>query len=97
MGLALGLPLADVARMSCAELGIWRAYRERHGFPADRQMWATVNAGAYAGAVWGGKASPGDLLPRFERPSARKPISAKPEEIEAVKAWFDRRCVANGE
>lgn len=88
LALALGLSLAGVARLSAAEVSVWRAFRSRYGFPADRLVWATAMGASYCGAVWGGKAKPDDLIPEFD-PVARR---AAPDDIAAVKAWFDGRA-----
>lgn len=66
---------------------MWRAFRQRFGFPADRAEWAAANAGAYVGSALGGKAKPSDLVPQF-RPSGAI-HETTPADIEGVKAWFD--------
>jgi len=86
VGLALGLTLAGVARLSEAELSIWRAYRDRYGFPADRAVWATAIGASYTGAVWGGRVKADDLIPKFHRAAPREATAA---EIADVAAWFE--------
>lgn len=82
LGLALGKSLAEVWSLSAAEISVWLAFRQRHGFGVDRVTHGVAAAGAYIGSAWGGKAKPADLMPRFARPVER-------EDVEAVRAWFD--------
>lgn len=83
-----------MATLSEAEINVWAAYRERHGFPCDRLGIGVANAGAYVGATWGGKAKPADLLPQFAGARKRK------DDIAGVRAWFRARAkpkdVTNG-
>ena len=81
LGLALGKSLAELLTLSEAEINLWAAYRERHGFPCDRVGIGIANAGAYVGATWGGKAKVADLLPKFQRPK-------RADDIKGVRAWF---------
>lgn len=80
--LQTGWRLSEAMRLREAELNLWAAYRARHGLPIDRQVMGTANGAAYLGATWGGKASVGDLVPKF-----RQPADAKGDRA-AVVAWF---------
>jgi hypothetical protein len=70
-------------RMGAAEFDLWARWYTRHGFDADRIEATTANAGAYAGAVWGGKAKPGELVARF---GPRDPRA----EFERIKSYLSR-------
>lgn len=74
--------------MSAAELSVWEDWAAVYGFPDERAEFGRAIAGAYAGAVWGGKATPTDLLPKIGGPTVR-PTSVA--DVDAVKAWFDAR------
>lgn len=74
-----------MAALSEAEINVWAEYRSRNGFPVDRLAIGTANAGAYVGAVSGGKAKVGDLLARFKRP-------AESRSLDGIKAWFGQRA-----
>jgi hypothetical protein len=88
--LALGKTLSEVLALSEAEVSVWLAHRNRRGFPHERLAHGIANAGAYVGATWGGKAQPAELLLRLQRP-------ARPEDLAAVKAWFEARAAKGGE
>ncbi|HEY1191933.1 MAG TPA: hypothetical protein VGE74_30160 [Gemmata sp.] len=89
LGLALGKTLAELAALSEAEINLWAEYRDRHGFPADRSALGIAGAGAYVGAVWGGKATVRDLLPKFRREEPGR-------NLDGVKAWFNARAAKKG-
>ena len=68
-------------RMGGEEFDLWAAWYRRHGFDADRVEATVANAGAYAGAVWGGKARPEQLVARFAPKDPRA-------EFERIKSYL---------
>lgn len=82
-------------RVTAAEFDLWAQWYQRHGFDADRAEATTANAGAYVGAVWGGKAKPEQLVARFARRDPRA-------EFERIKSYLSgvaarQRKKASGE
>lgn len=73
--------------MSEAEISVWAAHRQRKGLPVERLANGVAAAGAYIGSGLGGKAKPGDLMPRF------RTAATTAADLAAVKAWFGRRAI----
>lgn len=82
LGLALGKSLAELSTLSAAEIAVWAAYRDLHGFQADRLAGGIAIGAGYVGACHGGKARPADLLVTF-RP--RKAL----DDVAGVRAFFE--------
>lgn len=96
LALALGCTLAGISAMSAAEFAFWVSYHLRHGLPTDRLEAATAIAGSYVGGVWGGEASPGDLIPRF---GSRRPggMAALVAYLSGVPGAVVRRALTHGQ
>lgn len=90
LALQLGRPLAEVLDLSAAELAVWGWFHDEYGFPHERAEIGRAMAGAYVGAVWGGKAKPADLLPKMRGGKSR-------DDLAGVKAWFLARAKKDGE
>lgn len=55
------------ANTTAAELPLWMAYSELHGFPQDRAEATTAIAGSALCQTWGAKVRPNDLMPVYGR------------------------------
>lgn len=74
--------------MSAAELSVWEDWAAVHGFPDERAEFGRAVGASYVGAVWGGKVTPADLMPKIGGP--RVQVTSK-ADVDAVKEWFDAR------
>lgn len=82
--------------LPAAEVQFWREYRAGHGFPTERVVAATAIAGAYAGAGWGGKATPSDLMPDFGGSSRRRKAAALAAHLSSIPGATVRRSKKRG-